>query len=270
MSSRLSHWSLLSVVITAHGMAIMLLWSSNAAPTIQPPVALPVMQGRLIAAPAKPVAAATVAAPTPAVKPAPQPQPKVEPVVKTTPVPPIAPKPQPKPKVTPKPVPKPAPKPKPKPKPKPTVPVKPKVTPPVQAPAPVVQTQAAPTSSPVQQQAQPVSHANSPVSDDAVVAEQAAAPSVIPPRMEASALNNPPPTYPRLSRRLHEQGTVVLKILILANGRVGEIKLQQSSGFSRLDQAAIKAVKQWRYQAARRGDTPIDYWYQQAVNFTLK
>ena len=93
--------------------------------------------------------------------------------------------------------------------------------------------------------------------------------AVVLPRMEASRLNNPAPTYPKRSRQRGEQGTVVLHILIKADGSVGQAKLQQSSGFSRLDKAALKAIKRWRYQAARQGGKAIDYWYIQAMTFTL-
>jgi protein TonB len=92
---------------------------------------------------------------------------------------------------------------------------------------------------------------------------------VIPPRSDASGLNNPNPTYPAMSRRLAEQGKVLLEVLILANGTVGEIKLKQSSGFKRLDDAALQTVKQWRFQPAKRGNQAIDYWYIQPISFSL-
>lgn len=92
---------------------------------------------------------------------------------------------------------------------------------------------------------------------------------VTPPRSDAAHLNNPDPNYPAMSKRLGEQGRVLLDVYILANGTVGEIRLKQSSGFSRLDQAALQAVKQWRYQPARRGQQAIDFWYVQPLSFTL-
>lgn len=99
-------------------------------------------------------------------------------------------------------------------------------------------------------------------------AEPAPAP-VLPPRAEAGQLSNPAPVYPNLSRRLREQGIVVLDILIKADGTVGEIKIKTSSGFKRLDDTAVKAVKQWRYQPATQGDKKIDFWYEQPVEFNL-
>jgi protein TonB len=83
-------------------------------------------------------------------------------------------------------------------------------------------------------------------------------------------LNNPAPNRIRsMSRRLGEQGRVVLEVYILANGTVGEAKIKQSSGFSRLDNAALQAVKKWRYKPARRGQQAIDFWYVQPLSFSL-
>ncbi len=87
--------------------------------------------------------------------------------------------------------------------------------------------------------------------------------------MDANQLNNPAPAYPQLSRRLKEQGTVLLEILILPDGTVGEVRVKESSGFKRLDETAVKAVKRWRYTPARRGNVPIEFWYLQPVDFSL-
>ena len=92
---------------------------------------------------------------------------------------------------------------------------------------------------------------------------------VVPPRAEAGQLSNPAPIYPSLSRRLREEGTVVLEILIKADGTVGEVKIKSSSGFKRLDETAAKAVSQWRYSPATQGDKKIDFWYEQPVEFYL-
>jgi protein TonB len=68
---------------------------------------------------------------------------------------------------------------------------------------------------------------------------------------------------------LGEQGRVELDVYILADGSVGEIKLKRSSGYSRLDQAAADAVRQWRYQPARRGSEAIAFWYVQPLTFSI-
>lgn len=108
-----------------------------------------------------------------------------------------------------------------------------------------------------------------PVATPVAVSIKEAIEEITPPRSEAAHLNNPAPSYPSMSRRLGEQGRVVLEVYILANGTVGEVKLKQSSGFKRLDDAAIQAVKKWHYQAARRGQQAIDFWYVQPVSFSL-
>lgn len=89
-------------------------------------------------------------------------------------------------------------------------------------------------------------------------------------KMDANPLNNPAPAYPSLSRRLKEEGIVLLEILILPDGTVGKVRLKQSSGFPRLDKTAIKAIKQWRYQPARQNNHSIEYWYLQPLEFSLK
>lgn len=173
---------------------------------------------------------------------APEPEPAPPP---PKPVPP-PPKPEPKPVVKPEPKPVPKPTPKPTPMPEPVREVAPE---PVQQAAPVVPTPPAP---PVQ----------------AAPAPEAPAP-VTPPRTDAAHLNNPAPQYPALSRRLGEQGRVMLDVYILPDGSVGEIKLNRSSGFPRLDNAALQAVKTWKYVPAKRGDKPIPFWYVQPVSFVL-
>ena len=94
--------------------------------------------------------------------------------------------------------------------------------------------------------------------------------SVVLPRSEAAHLNNPKPVYPAISRRIGEQGNVRLAVYIRADGRVGDVRLQQSSGHVRLDQSAMEAVRQWQYVPAHRAGVPVDYWYVQTVIFSLK
>jgi len=68
---------------------------------------------------------------------------------------------------------------------------------------------------------------------------------------------------------MREQGTVLLQVLILPDGSVGEVRVKESSGYKRLDDTAIKAVKQWKYIPARQGDETIAYWYLQPLEFSL-
>ncbi len=94
-------------------------------------------------------------------------------------------------------------------------------------------------------------------------------PAATPPVASANKALNKAPLYPTLSRRLKEQGTVYLQVLVLKNGKVGQLKLKQSSGFARLDQAALNAVRGWTYQPAVKLGQPIDFWFVQPVVFNL-
>ena len=78
-----------------------------------------------------------------------------------------------------------------------------------------------------------------------------------PPRFDADYLKNPAPTYPALARRLGEQGRVLLRVVVRPDGTPEAIELRRSSGSTRLDEAALEAVKKWRFVPARHGDTPI-------------
>lgn len=85
----------------------------------------------------------------------------------------------------------------------------------------------------------------------------AAAPALEPARFDAGYLNNPAPAYPLLSRRQGEAGKVLLLVQVSAHGAAAQVEIKQGSGFSRLDQAALDAVRQWRFVPARRGDTAV-------------
>ncbi|MCF7818435.1 MAG: energy transducer TonB [Kiritimatiellales bacterium] len=61
---------------------------------------------------------------------------------------------------------------------------------------------------------------------------------------EAQTLSSVRPTYPKISRRRGEEGTVVLSIEVLATGKAGQISIIQSRGYARLDDAALKAAQQ--------------------------
>lgn len=92
---------------------------------------------------------------------------------------------------------------------------------------------------------------------------------VTPPRSDAAHLNNPKPVYPAVSRRLKEAGRVVLEVYILADGSVGEVRVKTSSGYPRLDEAALAAVRRWKYVPARRGNDPVALWHAQSLVFSL-
>jgi TonB family C-terminal domain len=72
--------------------------------------------------------------------------------------------------------------------------------------------------------------------------------------LSARILFSAPPSYPRESRRQREEGTVLLALTLDVDGSVAAISVAQSSGFYRLDEAALRAVRKWRWAPTiRRG-----------------
>lgn len=80
----------------------------------------------------------------------------------------------------------------------------------------------------------------------------------------------PPPRYPQDSRRKREQGVVVLQLLLDENGRVAEISIARSSGHRRLDQAALSAVRQWRWAPTRRNGVALQVKGLVEIPFVLQ
>jgi periplasmic protein TonB len=72
----------------------------------------------------------------------------------------------------------------------------------------------------------------------------------------ARLTSNPKPAYPRLSIRYGEQGEALCRLEIDAEGRVVGAKIARSSGHARLDEAALSAVKRWRFEPATRDGVP--------------
>lgn len=75
---------------------------------------------------------------------------------------------------------------------------------------------------------------------------------------DAAYLDNPAPQYPKLSRRRGEQGKVMLRVRVRADGHAEGVEIAHSSGHPRLDEAARESVQSWRFVPARQGETPID------------
>ncbi|WP_333708911.1 energy transducer TonB, partial [Tepidimonas ignava] len=101
-------------------------------------------------------------------------------------------------------------------------------------------------------------------------AAPAAAPRIELPSASAAYLNNPPPPYPALSRRLGEQGRVVLRVRIEPDGTASAAEIRTSSGYERLDQAALQAVLRWRYVPGKRNGVPEAMWFLVPVQFVLQ
>jgi protein TonB len=86
-----------------------------------------------------------------------------------------------------------------------------------------------------------------------------------------SQASSPSPEYPAISKRLGEQGRVILRVRVLASGEPGEVRLHKSSGFDRLDAAAMAAMMQTRFNPARaRWGRAVDSWVTLPIEYVLK
>lgn len=90
------------------------------------------------------------------------------------------------------------------------------------------------------------------------------------PIFNAAYLSNPEPVYPRISQELEEEGRVLLRVTVSENGQPMNISLARSSGFSRLDKAAMDTVKRWRFVPAKRGEQAIVATVQVPIDFKLR
>lgn len=90
------------------------------------------------------------------------------------------------------------------------------------------------------------------------------------PSSDADYLNNLRPPYPPLSRRMGEQGKVVIRTLIGADGVAQETSIHQSSGFDRLDQAALATARKWRYVPGKRAGVAEAMWFHVPFTFVLE
>lgn len=78
------------------------------------------------------------------------------------------------------------------------------------------------------------------------------------------------PSYPATPRRLGIQGTTLLRVHVLASGRIGEVLVEKSAGHPELDDAAADAVRRWRFEPARRGPDAVAMWVLLPVEFKLR
>ncbi|MCE9637398.1 MAG: TonB family protein [Planctomycetes bacterium] len=86
------------------------------------------------------------------------------------------------------------------------------------------------------------------------IAPQPAAVEPPPPPVERTPLrvvSAPAPTYPASASASHVEGIVMLEADVLEDGTVGEVRILESSGSKALDDAAIRAVRRWRFEPER-------------------
>jgi len=98
----------------------------------------------------------------------------------------------------------------------------------------------------------------------------APAPVVVLPSTDADYLQNEKPAYPALSRKKREQGKVVVGVLIGPDGTAQKAHIHESSGFERLDQAALATVQRWRYVPGKKGGVATAMWFNVPIDFVLE
>ena len=79
-----------------------------------------------------------------------------------------------------------------------------------------------------------------------------------------------PPEYPAISRRMGEEGKLILRVELDENGHIDNAKVLNSSGYERLDAAALSAVKSWQCNPSLRDGQPVRAVALQPFNFVLQ
>ena len=141
--------------------------------------------------------------------------------------------------------------------------------PPAPMSVPQSEPNAAAQAQPTPESASPTASRPAPAQSDRSVATAApAAPS--PPSFDAAYLQNPRPAYPRTARRNHEQGAVMLRVLVTRDGLAAHVEIDRSSGSASLDAAATAAVERWHFVPAHRGAEPAEAWVRVPIEFRLE
>jgi periplasmic protein TonB len=132
-------------------------------------------------------------------------------------------------------------------------------------PTPVVTTVAPSAATPTVSAAPPATGNQRP----STVAASPPVAAVVLPSSDTDYLNNPAPAYPRLSKRMGEQGTVVLRVFISTDGRAEKAEVRTSSGYARLDEIALATVQRWRYVPGKRAGAVEAMWFNIPIRFVL-
>ncbi|MBI5752321.1 MAG: TonB family protein [Hydrogenophilales bacterium] len=156
---------------------------------------------------------------------------------------------------------------KPEPPPKPAPPRQAKLTPrPLERPQP----QQLVAQAPVQSPHEPVALAALPQIEAPAPQPKPAEALSLAAELAVSCPERTPPAYPALSRRLGEAGRVTLRVELDERGIVAAVRVANSSGAPRLDDAAAAAVKTWRCNPAQRDGRAVRAVALQTFNFTLE
>ena len=87
---------------------------------------------------------------------------------------------------------------------------------------------------------------------------------------DADYLRNPAPPYPQMSRRMGEEGKVILRVFVTSAGSAQQVEVKTSSGSNRLDESARKTVHQWKFVPAKRGGVAVESWVLVPIIFKLE
>jgi protein TonB len=91
-----------------------------------------------------------------------------------------------------------------------------------------------------------------------------------PPSTQGRGARITQPEYPPAARRAGEEGTVTLKVFVTEGGRAGQVEVAKSSGFPKLDEAAVKEVQRnWRFVPGKEDGKAVSMWHTFAVTFRL-
>ena len=104
----------------------------------------------------------------------------------------------------------------------------------------------------------------------AEIADEIDPPVLEPPKFGVSYLNNPSPVYPAEAKRKKQQGVVMLRVLVAANGKPDQIEISESTGVQSLDNAALKAVEKWLFIPAKIGKDAISAYVIVPIRFNLE
>ena len=96
------------------------------------------------------------------------------------------------------------------------------------------------------------------------------APALELPSSDAQFLNNPTPPYPALSKRMGEQGKVIIRAFIGVDGVAQQAQIKQSSGYDRLDQTSLATALKWRYVPGKRAGVAEAMWFDVPFNWVLR
>ena len=95
-------------------------------------------------------------------------------------------------------------------------------------------------------------------------------PAVLSGELALTCPDRAPPSYPAISRRLGEEGKVVLRVELDETGQVDRATIKTSSGYARIDEAALATVRRWRCSPASRDGAAVRAVAIQPFNFVLE